>query len=449
MKKLIYLLLLLPLLSLGQVKPDFVRTPNGGNTIVDWNVKFKTLILPKWAPGAPPLYQGRDTIGGVFVSTNPADKHVYVKQNDGNYTAIANLNDIVAIDSAKYITITHFNTATGISTQSLLNLKANVADSISKWVTKTQLNAAVNLKANNSNTVTVNGSSQTLGSNPSFTTVSSITPGIGFTNNTPITTSGTLNVDTVSAIATKYYASIASPKIPGGAISSIPAIGDNPGTNLTSSAWIISEFYKSKVPTATLTGGSLSEYSTASKTHNLAWSYGRQDVTQPIASAVINPGSFNVFGTQPAAPGTVSGSQSVTTSANTNTTYTITVNTTDSKTATATTTDTWAPGIYYGRCAGTAPTQAEVLAVAGGAKSIATGHAGTWVVTASGSNHPFIAINSTQGNITLIKDVNNFDVTSSFPSSSVSVTNVNGYTATYTTYTLTTATSATYTFTTN
>jgi hypothetical protein len=38
-------------------------------------------------------------------------------------------------------------------------------------------------------------------------TVTSITPGIGFTSHTPITSVGTMNVDTVSTIATLYYAS--------------------------------------------------------------------------------------------------------------------------------------------------------------------------------------------------------------------------------------------------
>jgi hypothetical protein len=96
MKKLItYLILLLPALAFGQaVKPDFTRTPNGPNTIVDWNVKFKTLILPHFNKNNIPLYQGRDTTGGVFVNTELSDLHVYVKHADGNNKALANLVDI-------------------------------------------------------------------------------------------------------------------------------------------------------------------------------------------------------------------------------------------------------------------------------------------------------------------------------------------------------------------
>lgn len=242
-----------------------------------------------------------------------------------------------------------------------------------------------------------------------------------------------------------------SPTITGGTILALPTIGETITTGSPDNVW--NQMYRPPLPpTAGLSGGSQSEYSTSNKTHSLSWSYGRQATTATISTAVINPGSFNVFGSQPTQPGTVSGSQSVTTTANTNTTYTTTVTASSAPTtATASTADTWAPGIYYGRSTSTTPTSTEILAVAGGAKVISTGHAfpSGITVVASGSNHPFIAINATQGSITVIKDVNNFDVTSSFPTTTVSVTNVNGYTANYTVYTFVTATSSNYFFTTN
>lgn len=249
------------------------------------------------------------------------------------------------------------------------------------------------------------------------------------------------------------YKDLASvnPIITGGTILALPTVGQTISTGSPDNVW--NQMYRPPLaPTAALSGGSQSEYTITNKTHNLAWSYGRQATTATISTAVINPGSFNLFGSQPTQPGTISGSQSVTTTANTNTIYTITVTASAAPTtATASTADTWAPGIYYGRASTTTPTSTEILAVAGGLKVISTGHAfpsGVTVV-ASGSNHPFIAINSTQGTITVIKDVNGFDVTSSFPVTNVSVINVNGYTATYNVYTFVTATSSNYFFTTN
>lgn len=111
------------------------------------------------------------------------------------------------------------------------------------------------------------------------------------------------------------------------------------------------------------------------------------------------------------------------------------------------------PRIYYGRAAGTAAVAAELTAAyngtGGGGSSLTFGHAGTWTVIASGSNHPFIAIDNSQGTITVIKDVNNFDVTSSFPKTTITYTNPFGAVRTMDIYTFVTATSSNYTFTTN
>lgn len=240
--------------------------------------------------------------------------------------------------------------------------------------------------------------------------------------------------------------------VPGGPITSIPVLAFNPGTGLSSSAWIIATFYASQPPTASLTGGTVYELTVSNQTHNLSWGYGRQSATATIATAVINPGSFNVFGSQPSQPGTITGTQGVTTTANTNTTYTITVTTTDSKTATASTTDTFLPRFYYGRSASATPNQTIILAVAGGSNPLSANHTfptptNPITITASGSNNPYFSYPTSQGAATVIKDVNGFNVFTAFNQTTVSVTNALGYTQNYYCYTLNAATASDYTIT--
>lgn len=238
--------------------------------------------------------------------------------------------------------------------------------------------------------------------------------------------------------------------IPGGPITTFPTIGTNPGTNISAGQWIINAFYGTQNPTASLTGGTVYELTVSNQTHNLSWGYGRQSATATIASAVINPGNFNVFGSQPSQPGTITGTQSVTTTANTNTTYTITVTTSDSKTATASTTDTFLPRFYYGRSSSATPNQTIILAVAGGSNPLTANKAQTGlVITASGSNYPYFAYPSSEGAINNIFDVNGFNVTSAFNLTVVSVINASSYVQNYNVYTLNAATSSNYTITTN
>lgn len=79
------------------IKPDVILSPNGPNTSVYWNVKFKTLILPHFNKNHIPHYQGRDTMAGIFVNADTTDKHVYVKfKGDTGYTALANVNNIIS-----------------------------------------------------------------------------------------------------------------------------------------------------------------------------------------------------------------------------------------------------------------------------------------------------------------------------------------------------------------
>lgn len=148
--------------------------------------------------------------------------------------------------------------------------------------------------------------------------------------------------------ATKWLVSSASGiTIPAGAITTIPEVGTNPGTNLPIDEWINNTFYGSQVPTATLTGGvTLELQSSATLNYTLNWSAGRQAATEPIATIVVagNSESFS----QPSPGSSVSGTQAVSFAANTNVTYSNVVTTTDGKSATATTTFTFLPRRYWG-----------------------------------------------------------------------------------------------------
>ena len=83
MKKLLFILplaigvLLLPLLATAQ-KPDSVRTPNGPNTIVDWNLKAKTFIAPH-GPTLGIFYGSQHTTGQLFVHVGGGDTSLYFR----------------------------------------------------------------------------------------------------------------------------------------------------------------------------------------------------------------------------------------------------------------------------------------------------------------------------------------------------------------------------------
>lgn len=104
------LLICSAMVASAQTKPDFVRTPNGPNTIVDWNVKFKTMILPHYALTHRPTSQ--DTVGTIFLNTDTADSHVYIRRVNGTYQAIANLSDAGGGSSAIRVP---FTSASGLT----------------------------------------------------------------------------------------------------------------------------------------------------------------------------------------------------------------------------------------------------------------------------------------------------------------------------------------------
>jgi len=242
-------------------------------------------------------------------------------------------------------------------------------------------------------------------------------------------------------------AAAGSSTITGRTISSLPEIGQVITTG-TPNEVFIQLYGQTQVPTASLSGGTTYELGITAATHNLSFSYGRQAATATISTAVITPGQLNVYSTQPAQPGSVSGTQSVTTPSNTNRTYTLTVTTSDAKVATATTTDTWLPGRYWGRSSSATPDNTIILAVAGGNQELSSSVAGTFTITASGSNYPFFAYPLSEAALTSIKDVNGFEVISAFNVTTVSVTNVNGYTQNYRVYTLNSTTASNYQITT-
>lgn len=136
--------------------------------------------------------------------------------------------------------------------------------------------------------------------------------------------------------------------IPGGEFTtSNVGVGYNPGTNLTVQQFISSVWYGLKPPTATLTGGTLLEYTNASTvSQTLNWSAGRQSNTATLSTIVVGgiPQTF----AQPAQSATVSGTQVVSVPANTSTTYTNLVTASDGQTASATTEFTFQPRKYYG-----------------------------------------------------------------------------------------------------
>ena len=135
--------------------------------------------------------------------------------------------------------------------------------------------------------------------------------------------------------------------IPAGIITSLPQIGDNPGSNITANDFITGEFYKSQPPTSSLTGGGVLEYRSAqTMNYTLNWSGGRQLATNPLTTIIV-AGVSETF-SQPVLGSSVSGTQAVSFAANTDITYSNVVTTNDSKTATSTTSFNFLPKRYFG-----------------------------------------------------------------------------------------------------
>lgn len=218
--------------------------------------------------------------------------------------------------------------------------------------------------------------------------------------------------------------------IPAGAITTIPVVGTNPGTNLSSGDWIINTFYGSQPPTATLTGGQTLELqSAATLDYTLNWSSGRQSATNPLATIVV-AGQDETF-SQPAQSATVSGTQAVSFPANTNITYSNVTTTDDGKSATATTSFTFLSKRYWGLISDTAGIGTESFDDAiitalnnelssSKSKSFSTGNP-------SGTQFLVYAYYSTAGALTQF-DMNGFPSLDAMNSVTRNFTNAAGYT---------------------
>jgi hypothetical protein len=225
-----------------------------------------------------------------------------------------------------------------------------------------------------------------------------------------------------------------SPVLLAGAITSLPTVGYNPGSNITTAQFITNSFYQTQPPTSGLSGGGNYElHSAGTFASTLNWIGGRQSATNPLAT--INVAGINQTFTQPSAGASTSGTQGVTVTWNTNATYYNTVTTTDSKTATSSTGYAFYPSRYWGRSAITAPTTVILLATAGGSSELTGGKAKSgFTISASGSNYVYYAYPSSFGDLTSIL-VGGFESISSFTKTILSVTNASGYVQNYTVYT--------------
>jgi hypothetical protein len=216
-----------------------------------------------------------------------------------------------------------------------------------------------------------------------------------------------------------------------GPITSLPKLGFAPGTTDVGE-WINRVFYQSADPTATLTGGVQLELMAAGATlpFTLNWTAGRQLGTATLGSVVVNGVTQSI--SQPAAPGTISGTQTVAVTRNQTGTFNMTVTTTDSKTVTASTTFTFLPKRYFGWVTNTVPTDADILATA---SELTASNAKTWTQNApGGSKYLMFAYPASAGNLTHI-DINGFPSIEAFKLTTRSLTNALGHTQSYNIYT--------------
>jgi hypothetical protein len=278
------------------------------------------------------------------------------------------------------------------------------------------------------------------GSNPTLNNAKDSTGAVYFKVNAASDTSFYANIIGSGWVRFPSYNKIvqligaSSPTILGGAISSLPTVGFNPGSNITSSQFITNSFYQTQVPTSGLSGGNNYElHSSGTFASTLNWSAGRQSATNPLST--INVAGINQTFTQPSSGASTSGTQGVTVSWNTNVTYSNVITTTDSKTATSTTSFNFYPQIYWGRTAIVSPDNSTVLATAGGSNELTTGKSKSgFSITASGSNYVYYAYPNSYGDLTSIL-IGGFESIGSFTKTTLSVTNASGYVQGYTIYT--------------
>ncbi len=214
----------------------------------------------------------------------------------------------------------------------------------------------------------------------------------------------------------------------GGAISSLPTVGFNPNTTDVAQ-WITNVFYQTQPPTSLLTGALFLElHSAGTFSTNLNWTAGRQAATATLASIVV-AGVTQSF-SQPSAPGTVSGTQSITVTYNTNISPLMTVTTTDSKTASAAASIQFAPNRYWGLSTGI-PNNATIIAAP---KELSTVKAkSAFGISIVSSTNIFYAYPSNLGALSSIT-IGGFESIGAFTLNVISVTNASGYVQNYNVY---------------
>jgi hypothetical protein len=231
--------------------------------------------------------------------------------------------------------------------------------------------------------------------------------------------------------ATKWLVgSGASGSIPAGVITTIPVVGTNPGTNLSTGDWITNTFYGSQPPTAILTGGvTLELQSAATLNYTLNWTSGRQAATNPLSTIVV--AGVNQTFTQPAQSASVSGTQAVSFAANTNVTYSNVTTTDDGKSATATTTFSFLPKRYYGWISDTTGIGSgsfdDAIITALGSELSASKSKSFSTGSPTGTQFLVYAYFSTAGALTQF-DMNGFPSIDAMNSATRNFTNASGYT---------------------
>ncbi len=211
-------------------------------------------------------------------------------------------------------------------------------------------------------------------------------------------------------------------------------IGFNPGTNLTAAEIIQQVWYATK-PSATLTGGTTLELTNASTvSQTLNWSAHRQ-VGATTLSTIVVAGVSQSF-SQPAAGGTVSGTQAVNVPANVPTTYSNVVTALDGQTATATTTFNFLGKRYYGLLTDTAgittgSLNSTIIALTSSFASTKVLSVNTGVVT--GTEFWCYAYPSVLGDLSSLT-FNEIPALEAMNKITLSITNALGYTQNYTVY---------------
>lgn len=213
-------------------------------------------------------------------------------------------------------------------------------------------------------------------------------------------------------------------------ISSLPAVGYNPNTNCLS-CWIDDVYHQSQVPGAGLTGGQVMELMTGGSSINYTvnWTATRQSATSTLATIVV--GNASQTFTQPAQPGTVSGTQVVPVTRNVPNTFQNVVTTTDNKTATASTVFSFLPKRYFGLVNTQVPSDANIIAAGG---ELSASPVKTYVQTPpSGSQYLMYAYPTGEGDLTNIY-INGDPAIQSMTLTKRTLTNASGYSQQYNIY---------------